>query len=106
MQLTPFERAVLEWIARRTPGLAVRLRSAAPVQREHTGAGFYLRLVPDGDAGWDRPPVDGPTIESPSLPSGGGSLLWLVGGEPACLEVYSHGDAFPEMLDRFRLTAT
>jgi hypothetical protein len=34
---------------------------------------------------------------------GGGSLLWLVEGRPACLEIYAYGNHFPKSLKSFTL---
>ncbi|MCK6460157.1 MAG: hypothetical protein L6Q95_09720 [Planctomycetes bacterium] len=104
MQATALEEAILKWIAGRQPSLRARLCSAQVVDREHTGAGFYVYLSPDKERDWDHPPVYGPVIESAQLDSGGGCILWFSGGEPHCLEIYAFGNDFPEVLDRFRLS--
>jgi len=99
------ERAILDWIAARQPSLAARLSVATIVKREYTGAGFFVDLLSkDFDADWDRPAVDGPLIDSPLLDFGGGSILYLLLGEPCCLEIYAFGDHFPEHLDEFELS--
>lgn len=103
MQPDGLEKAILEWIARHQPSLAHRLATADVVKREHTGAGRYVDLSTDACTEWDRPPVDGPHIVSPQLESDGGSLLWLSGGKPHCLEIYAFGDHFPEDLVQFEL---
>lgn len=104
MQATGLEEAILKWIARRQPSLRARLGSAQVVDRKHTGVGFYVYLSDDKERDRDRPPVDGPVIESAQLEHGGGCILWLSGGEPHCLEIYAFGNEFPEVLERFRLS--
>jgi hypothetical protein len=103
MRATNLERAIFDWIAHRNPRLAPRLKDAEVASREHTGAGFYVYLFDEGPD-WDRPPVDGPVIESPRLDMGAGSILWLSQGEPHCLEIYAFGNQFPEFLDEFKLS--
>ncbi len=103
MRPTRLEHAVLEWIASRQPSLSARLAAPVVARREHTGVGLYVYLSAEDDE-WDRPPVDGPTIESPALEHSAGSILWLVRGAPQCLEIYAFGDRFPEHLDEFQLS--
>ncbi len=99
MQSTKLEKAILEWQGREQPSLALSLAAAEVKKRDYTGAGFYVYLSDEDDEGWDRPHVMGPVIESPQLDYGGGSVFWLKGGKPHCLEIYSFGDYFPENLD-------
>ncbi len=106
MQPTDLERSILDWISVGVPSLAVTLARAEIERRDYTGAGFYVYLAPDDQAEWDRPPVEGPTIESPSLEIGSGSVLWLANGRPTCLEVYAFGDRFAEDLDDFQLSGS
>lgn len=103
MQATKLERAIFDWIADRQPPLGARLKAVEIASREHTGVGRYVYLSDEGPD-WDRPPVDGPVIESPQLGMGAGSVLWLSQGEPHCLEIYAFGNHFPEVLDEFTLS--
>lgn len=105
MRATRLETAIFEWIAVRRPPLASHLRNVEVVSREHTGSGLYVFLDEEGPS-WDRPPVDGPVINSPQLDIGGGSVLWLCRGEPHCLEIYAFGNHFPEDLDEFDLAGS
>lgn len=105
MKATALEKAVLEWIRAREPSIG-GLEDADIQGRECTGAGFYAYLAPESAAGWDRPPINGPTIEGPGLEFVGGSILWLSRGRPNCLEVYAHGSHFPEHLDDFELSGS
>jgi hypothetical protein len=100
------ERSIFDWVSADQPSLAALLSVAKIARREHSGAGHYSYVVPHDDAEWDRPPIAGPTIESKDLEIGGGSLLWLVKGRPACLEVYAFGDNFPRVLDDFKLSGS
>ena len=105
MQPTDLEKAILRWIADGSPLLAGPLARATIARRDHTGVGFYAYLSLDETAEWDHPHIGGPTIESPNLDMGGGSVLWLVNGTPSCLEVYAFGDTFPEDIDEFNLSS-
>ncbi len=99
-----FEAAVFRWIATRMddPVLTSQLVSAVVLERDHTRVGCYSQLgLPKGAAVMTakyglRGPINGPTFESPELEHGGGTLLWCKEGLVDCLEVYSHGDFFPE----------
>ena len=106
MRASKLEQAILDWIAGRQLSLAGRISAGEVKRRVHTGAGFYVYLVGEVEAGWDRPPVDGPVIRSPQLDAGGGSTLWLSRGSPSCLEIYSFGNHFPEHLDEFELSSS
>ena len=105
MQATALEQAILEWIGARVPSID-GLEDADVLRREYTGAGFYAYLAPESAAGWDRPPINGPTIEGPGLEFGGGSMLWLSQGQPSCLESYAYGSHFPKQLDGFELSGS
>lgn len=105
MRVTKLEKAIFDWIADRNSALASRLRDVEVASREHTGVGFYIYLFEEGPD-WDRPPVDGPVIESPQLDMGAGSILWLSEGEPHCLEIYAFGNHFPTVLDKFHLSGS
>ncbi len=100
---TTLETAILDWISTRHPSLAAALATIDVDRRDHTGAGIFVHLSADAGDGWDRPPVEGPCIESPDLEHGGGSLLWLLRGVPACLELYAFGVTFPTSLADFEL---
>jgi hypothetical protein len=104
MRATDLERTILDWIAHRHREVAPRLLDIEIVSRQHSGAGLYIYLADEGPD-WDRPPLDGPGIDSPQLEQGAGCLLWLSDGEPNCLEVYAFGDTFPASLQVFELSA-
>ncbi|MHC4470100.1 MAG: hypothetical protein ACYTDY_02630 [Planctomycetota bacterium] len=104
MEPSEFEAAVLDRVVTRTddPALRAQLAEARVRERDHTGVGCFSRLdlpygTPKTDLG-DRPHgrVDGPYFESPAVPYGGGTILWLEDGRAHCLEIYSHGGYFPE----------
>jgi hypothetical protein len=104
MRATALEGAILDWIFDRQPSLRAGLRRPCVVDRVDTGVGFYVYLAPGKERDGDRPPVHGPVIEAAQLEFGGGSLLWLSGGKPHCLEIYAFGNHFPADLDRFSLS--
>ena len=103
MELTSLERAILSWIAERHPEFAQALGNVAAIRREYSDAGSYTYLSELGRVG-ETKRVDGPQIESPCLPHSAGSLLWLSGNVPDCLEVYTHADKLPVDLDEFALS--
>ena len=100
---TNLEQAILRWIAAKRPSLG-GVEAAEVLRREYSGAGFYAYLAPDAVDGWDRPPIDGPTIQVPGHECDWGSVLWLASGQPNCLDVYALGSHLPEHLDDFRLS--
>mgnify|MGYP003631848663 FL=1 len=97
MELTQLERAILCWISKRNPHLTKSLQSIVPTARQHTGAGRYVEFGTP-ERRW-RGHVDGPTYQGKGLEHGGGSILWLADGEPACLEMYAHGNDCPEVIE-------
>ena len=113
MRATDLERAIFDWIAARNSSLAADLAGASIVKRENTGAGSYTFLGLLREGVWSEAIPDelrfenhweGPTITSPELELGGGSLLWLSGGRPACLEIYVNGtEGDPEKVRTFEL---
>jgi hypothetical protein len=101
---TMLEAAILESITQHNPLLrSYRLEIVA---RDWTGVGCYTYFRGGGstqDQSWDRPALSGPQIQSDAMQWGGGSLLWLVEGRPACLEIYAYGNHFPKSLKSFTL---
>jgi hypothetical protein len=99
------EARILEWIRERTsdPALREQLEGVRVLEREATGAGYYVTLAPREEAPataeryGQRGPFDGPCFECPALPHGGGlTLLWFEAGRVDCLEIAGHGgDEFP-----------
>jgi len=77
--------------------------------RRFTGVGLYTEfsvtsalrdlMADEQPAG----PMNGPTIESPEIPNGAGSLLWVNQSGVHTLEIFSYTDPFPETLVAFSL---
>jgi hypothetical protein len=107
MKVSRFEHAVLQWLRDHAdPQLAVLLSSCRVVGREHTGVGLYLDLEspPVESRASVESPVSGPDFQSPEIPHGGGSLLFLTDGRPTLLEIYTYEATFPEHgLEEFTL---
>ena len=106
MEFTPLERAVLTWISDHAEDAAVaqQLAAARPVKREFTGVGSFTALeVPANFPRVSLRPA-GPVIESSQLAEGGGSVLLFVDGLVHTLELYSHGESFPEQIQSWRLS--
>jgi hypothetical protein len=102
MQPTPLERDILSWIAARNPSLANAI-SRTTVHYRLRASAFFTYLTDEG-SDWDHPPIDGPVIVRSGDGLLGGSILWLISGQPACLEVYALGDEnFTEELDGYEL---
>ena len=107
MDFTPLERDILDWIAERVeePALQRQCSAVEPVLREFTGCGFFTSLRVNAEvprSHHDRT-LGGPCIESPELEAGGGCVLFLENGYLDCLEVYAHGDVFPERIGSYKL---
>ena len=106
MEFTPLERAVLSWIADHAddPAVGKQLAVARPIKRVFTGVGSFTSLeMPSGLPRVRVRPAD-PVIESPQLGQGGGSVLLFTDGLAQTLELYSHGDSFPEQIESWRLS--
>ena len=110
MKLTPFEKDVLDWyrVHCEIPGLAEQLTAVVPVERNHTGVGFFLSLkLPDDFHGLkvlaDMEPLTGPHVTSPRLELGAGTVLFFDDGKVDTLEVFAYGEYFPEAVDEYLL---
>jgi len=112
MHKTLLETDILDTIAEcfSIPRMTLQIDNAMVFKREYTGKGMFTHFavpvsvptIPDEEL--PKSPLPGPQISSPELEAGGGSLLWVTGGAIACLEIYAHGDAFPEELTEFTLS--
>jgi hypothetical protein len=108
MEFTPLERDVLDWIAHHSglPAIEDQIRVVVPTSRKFTGVGSYTELLVRAEVA----PVNvrtaprGPQIKSSDLDeAGGGSVLYFNKGLAVLLELYSHGDKFPESLSSWTL---
>ncbi|MFA7235449.1 MAG: hypothetical protein WC058_01180 [Phycisphaeraceae bacterium] len=106
MEFTPLERDVLAWIARNSPDSAVRAQHShvQAVAREFTGKGSFtsLRVPSDMPRTSFRVSPVSPYIESTQIQYGGGSVLFFEDGLASTLELYSHGNTFPESISDWR----
>ena len=111
MTFTDLERDLIAWfVCQGEAALARQLQAASPTSREYTGAGLFLYLAVPEPARMPLPtgllsPIPGPQITAPSLPNGGGSLLFHSDGVVSFLEVYTYTDPLPEDLAGYRLNA-
>ena len=104
LHISQFEARVFEWIATQSHDLALQAQLARIqiAERQYTGVGCYTKLAVPIDAPVSiasysqRGPLGGPHFESPAVEYGGGTLLWFCEGRADCLEIYAHGDSFPE----------
>lgn len=108
MELTPLERDVLIWIADHTDEESLRRQciDAKLHHREFTGVGCFTTLEVDPNS----PKATGrvyseilPTIESPELQHGAGTVLFCEDGLINTLEFFTYGETFPEELHSWRL---
>lgn len=112
MDFTRFERALLAWFLDHSsdPAVTGRLPDARLESRVHTGVGLFVHLAyptshPSASAvSPDSRPIPGPDFSSPSLPAGGGTVLFITDGVPDVLEVFTYGDEFPAELETFELS--
>ena len=102
MKPSSLHQSLLEWFQARHPGLE-GLAVAKIVRVESTGVGLYAYLVDRDEDVWDRPPLDGPFIESDRLEAGGGCMLWMSGGKPVCIEAFAYGNSLPLDLMEYTL---
>ena len=90
-QPNDLERAIL--IRLSVSGTPVDVVSLKVVSREITGAGSYTTFAtpsPPPDVWHDRIGLDA-LIEVPGVANGLGAVLWMNGGLPLCLEIYTYG---------------
>lgn len=97
MSLTALERAVLTWFADRAGSEALRVQceTASALDRTYTGPGQITELQCAPNAPVAQLPTNcvpnAPLIESPVLPHGAGTDLWLENGRIAELEIVTFG---------------
>jgi hypothetical protein len=100
------EARILEWIRERTsdPALREQLEGVRVLEREATGAGYYVTLAPSEGApatsvratGRADPSTGPVSTARRSRMIGGLTLLWLAGGRVDCLEIAGYGgDEYP-----------
>jgi hypothetical protein len=100
LNFTPLERAVLGAICEmhlaNRAALEAQLSTAAVLNRENTGAGFYTGFVVErvsgGAIGGERSRA-GPQATIHGLAHGMGFILWLKEGYVDCLEGYAYGES-------------
>ena len=112
IERTRLEADVLAWIASHADSDTLRRQLAAATveKRKYTGCGFFVDLsVPaslprlqDDELKAGRV-LGGPYLNAPGLEHGGGSLLFIKDGVADFLELYCHGEVFPEHLDEYTL---
>jgi len=96
--VTTFENALLEWYRNHSDGRVRELLARCTVgDIEYTGVGLFMTLtVPACPAGpTDVDVVSGPEIESPEIPHGAGSVLFVSDGIPETIEVFTYAAKFP-----------
>jgi hypothetical protein len=77
--------------------------------RKFTGVGLYTEFSVPAELRAFTPaelpagPMHGPGIESPEIPNGAGSLLWVKASGIHTLEIFTYADPFPETLSVFKL---
>jgi hypothetical protein len=103
--LTSFEAQIVEVMIRDDPErdvLRAQLDRASIRNRDYSGVGVFSEFVVDADA-----PKLGTTsryiqeapkahFTHPSLPAGGGAILWLRDGAIHTLECYTYEGSWPE----------
>jgi hypothetical protein len=113
MDLTPLERAILEWIGRTSYSktLLAQIQLATVSRREPSDDGYVAHLELPAEAPLiDQDeilhnPLHGPNIASPSLDDDGGATLNLSGNRVETLEVFSFGSTrLDEYLNDFDLS--
>ena len=104
---TPLETRVLDLIGLSSAQLVVALpdllRGAVVTKRDNTGHGFYthFKVEPAQPLVWPERLVTGPNIsvrvDEEVLRMG--TILWLEGGVPDCLEAYQYCTSTGEHID-------
>ena len=109
MSQQSLEMDILKWVAKNTADESIRVQCEAVevVSRKYSGVGSFSRLKTGRTD--ERSPLRvadvSPDIESPELPLGGGSVLFLEDGLIDLLEIYVYGsDDYPSDIGAYKLT--
>lgn len=110
-QLKPndFERAILERIASKESLIRGSVERLHVLSREFTGVGSFTKFncEESGVDGSEQHVGLGPLIKMPGVPNGMGAALFLKGGKPECLEVFTYGnDHWDGVYDGFSIEQT
>src|SRR5580765_1534227 len=91
--LTPydFELAILEHLASKESSIAGRIEGLRVLSREFTGVGSFTNFKCDESRSPQRQVDLDAGINMPGVPNGMGAILFCMGNQPKCLEVYTHG---------------
>ena len=79
--------------------------------RRFTGVGLYTEFSISAELRAFTPaelpagPMRGPQVESPEIPNGAGSLLWVKASGFHTLEIFTYTNPFPQTLGVFKLRA-
>ncbi len=93
-QPNDFELAILERLAVQKPSLRRAVDGLIVLSREFTGVGSFTKFkcdestssTPERQVGLDG------LIRMPGVPNGLGAVLFYIGEQLKCLEVYTYGD--------------
>ena len=95
-QLTPndFELAILNHLASKESSIRESVQRLHVLSREFTGVGSFTQFTcEESGASAPEQQVDlDVLINMPGVPNGMGAVLFLRGGKPECLEIFTHGD--------------
>ena len=96
------ELAILERMATRHPTLREHLGQLHVLSREFTGVGSFTAFICESSEPKSHIGMDG-IIHIPDAPSGLGAVLFLRGGRPECLEVFSYVEPWDGTFDGFSI---
>lgn len=106
-QLKPndFELAILQRLASKVPSISGVVEQLHVVSREFTLVGSFttFHCEESGDDGPRQRVSLDTLINMPGVPNGMGAVLFLKGGKPECLEVYTYGDPWDGVCDGFSI---
>ena len=103
-QLEPneFELAILERMATRHPTLREHLGDLHVLSRDFTGVGCFTTFICEDSGPKSVIDMDG-LVHIPDVPNGLGAVLFLQGGRPLCLEVFSYVEPWDGTFDGFSI---
>ncbi len=88
------ENAILEHLVSKDSSLGEPIQRLHVLSREFTGVGSFTRFSSEGSR--ERAPIQSvgldALIKMPGVPNGMGAVLFLKGGKPDCLEIFTYGD--------------
>ena len=108
IDVNDLEKAILEHLVSQELLICEPVHRLHVLSREFTGVGSFTRFACEGSgvSGSEKPISLDALINIPGIPNGMGAVLFLKGGKPECLEIFTYGDLWDGIYDGFSIEPT